>query len=138
MNGQFGAVRMACSLLLIQYLSGCSWIDNEPMQMKLAGSTAQTTPCIAGNLGKEFRDTLPVVDRGNLPGSTEITVNAPRGGMLAFVKVDPLPSGDSQVTIYNGELYWPATNVSGVFPDVARDNWHRAQRAVMSCNRPAA
>ena len=137
MQRRSGMVRTAAILLLIQGVTGCAWIDNEPIEMKLAGSTAQTTPCIAGSLGKEFRDTLPVVDRGNLPGSTEITVNAPRGGMLAFVKIDPLPSGDSQVTIYNGELYWPATNVSGVFPDVARDNWHRAQRAVLSCNRPA-
>ena len=47
--------------------------------------------------------------------------------------VEPLPSGDSHVTIYNGNLYWPRRNTSGVFPDFLRDNWHRTERAVLDC-----
>jgi hypothetical protein len=125
-------------ILSIQCLSGCAWQDSEPIEMKLQGSTAQTTPCIAGNLSREFRDILPVVNRGNTHDSTEIAVEAPRGGLLAFITVDPLPSGDSHVTIYNGNLYWPRQNTSGVFPDFLRDNWHRSERAVLACaNRTA-
>jgi hypothetical protein len=125
-------------MLLFQGLSGCAWMDNAPIEMKLQGTTAQTTPCIAGNLSREFQDTLPVVNRGNTHDSTEITVEAPRGGLLAFVTVDPLPSGDSHVTIYNGELYWPRRQVSGELPDVLRDNWHRTERAVLQCSNKAA
>jgi hypothetical protein len=130
--------RLLFIFLAIQGLAGCAWVDNAPLEMKIRGSTLQTTPCIAANLGKEFRDIVPIVGRGNLPGATEITVNAPRGGLLAFLTLDPLPSGDSHVTIYPGTLYWPNHEISGVFPDVARDNWHRAEHAVLQCNRPAA
>ena len=133
-----GATSALSIMLLIQFLTGCAWVENDPIEMKLAGPTGQITPCVAAGLSKEFRDTLPVVDRGNLPGSHEITVNAPRGGMLAFVTVDPIPTGGSQVTIYNGLLYWPRRDTGGVFPDVMRDNWHRAERAVLSCSKPAA
>jgi hypothetical protein len=125
-------------LLMIQGLAGCSWVNNEPMEFKLKGATAQTTPCIAAQMGKEFLDAVPVIGRGNTPGASEITLNAPRGAMLAFVTVDPLPSGDSHVTVYQGKLYWPNHVTSGVFPDVARDNWHRAEEAVMKCNTPEA
>jgi hypothetical protein len=130
--------RLAFIFFAFQSLAGCAWIDNAPIEMKLPGRTAETYPCIAGNLGKEFRDAMPVVNRGNTAESVEIEVNAPRGGMLAFVTVDPLPSGDSHVTIYNGELYWPRRTTSGVFPDVARDNWHRAERAVLACTKQTA
>ena len=125
-------------ILLAQWLSGCAWQDNEPIEMKLQGSTAQNTPCIAGNLGREFQDTLPVVNPGNTHDSTGIAVEAPRGGLLAFITLDPLPSGDSHVTIYNGNLYWPRRNTSGVFPDFLRDNWHRSERAVLACSNRAA
>jgi hypothetical protein len=127
------AVRLGTVMLAVQGLTGCAWSNNDPIEMKLQGSTAQTTPCIAGNLSREFKDTLPVVNRGNTHDSTEISVEAPRGGLLAFVKIEPLPSGDSHVTIYNGDLYWPARNTSGVFPDFLRDNWHRTERAVLAC-----
>ena len=125
-------------ILLIQCFSGCAGTDNDPIEMKLRGSTAHTTPGIAGNLCRELRDTLPVVNRGNTHDSTEIAVEAPRGGLLAFVTVDPLPSGDSHVTIYNGNLYWPRRNTSGVFPDFLRDNWHRTERAVLECTDKSA
>ncbi len=125
-------------ILAIQCLSGCAWMDSDPIEMKLHGSTGETTPCIADHLGQEFRDTLPVVSHGNTHDSDEISVEAPRGGLLAFVTVEPLPSGDSHVTIYNGNLYWPSHNTSGVFPDFLRDNWHRTEHAVLACaNKPA-
>jgi len=125
-------------ILAIQGVSGCAWIDNEPIQMKLHGTTAQTTPCIAGNLSREYQDALPVVDRGNTHDSTQITVQAPRGGLLAFLTIEPLPSGDSNVTIYNGDLYWPRKQVSGEIPDMLRDNWHRTERAVAACEGKVA
>jgi hypothetical protein len=41
------------------------------------------------------------------------------------------------VKFYNGELYWPNHEVSGVYPDTMRDNWHRVERAVQGCDKPA-
>ena len=99
------------------------------------GTTAQVTPCIANNLGKEFQDGVPVIEHGNTPGSREITINAARGATVGFVTVEPIPSGGSSVTYYDGQLYWPNRVTSGVFPDFARDNWHRAERAILLCNR---
>jgi hypothetical protein len=104
--------------------------------MKLPGTADQVTPCIAGSLGKEFQDTVPVVDRGNTPGAREITINAPRGGVLGFVTIEPIASGGSAVTYYDGKLYWPNRVTSGVFQDFARDNWHRAERAILNCGKP--
>ena len=122
-------------LLLIQPLAACSWVHNDPLAMKLPGTTAQVTPCIANNLGKEFQDGVPVIEHGNTPGSREITINAARGATVGFVTVEPIPSGGSSVTYYDGQLYWPNRVTSGVFPDFARDNWHRAERAILLCNR---
>lgn len=129
---------MLPSLLLIQMLAGCAWVNNDPVAMKLPGTTAQVTPCITNNLGKEFQDGVPVVEHGNTPGSREITINAPRGAMLGFITVEPLPSGGSAITYYDGQLYWPNRVTSGVFPDFARDNWHRAERAILLCGRETA
>jgi hypothetical protein len=125
-------------MLLIQSLVGCAWINNEPIGMKLPGTTAQVTPCIANNLGKEFQDSVPVIAHGNTPGSREITINAARGAMLGFVTVEPIASGGSSITFYDGQLYWPDRQVSGVFQDFGRDNWHRAERAILLCGRDQA
>ncbi len=125
-------------ILLIQPLAGCAWVQNHPVAMKSPYSAGQVTPCLANNLGKEFQDTVPVIEHGNTPGSSEITLNAPRGGMLGFVTVEPIPSGGSAITYYDGKLYWPNRVTSGVFQDFARDNWHRAERAVLLCNRDNA
>jgi hypothetical protein len=125
-------------IALFQSLAGCAWVQNDPVAMKLPGTAAQVTPCIANNLGKEFQDVVPVIDHGNTPGSREITLNAPRGGMLGFVTVEPIPSGGSAITYYDGKLYWPNRTTSGVFQDFARDNWHRAERAVLLCGRDQA
>jgi hypothetical protein len=125
--------------VLVQSLSGCQWIDtsDQPITLKITTPTEQAVPCLADSLGREFQDTLPVVDRGNVPGGHQITVNAPRGGMVAFLTVEPIYlSGGTKVTFYNGLLYWPQRNIGGVFPDVARDNWHRAERAILACEKP--
>ena len=81
------------------------------------------------------QDGVPVVEHGNTPGSREITINAPRGAMLGFITVEPIPSVGSTVTYYDGQLYWPSRVSSGVWPDVARDNWHRAERAITDCGK---
>ena len=124
--------------LLIQGLAGCAWVNNDPVAMKMAGTTTQVTPCLVSNLGKEFRDGVPVVEHGNTPGSREITINAPRGAALGFLTVEPIPSGGSSVTYYDGQLYWPNRMTSGLFPDYLRDNWHRAERAILQCERETA
>ena len=126
------------TILLFQCLGGCAWVLNDPVAMKLPGTSAQVTPCIANNLGKEFQDGVPVIQHGNTPGSSQITINAPRGAMVGFITVEPIPSGGSSVTYYDGKLYWPNRTTSGVFPDFARDNWHRAERAILLCNRDTA
>ena len=125
-------------LLLTQALTGCAWTNNDPIGMKLPGTTAQVTPCIANNLGKEFQDTVPVIEHGNTPGSREITINAARGAMLGFVTIEPISSGGSAITFYDGQLYWPNRVTSGVFQDFGRDNWHRAERAILLCGRDKA
>lgn len=126
------------TMLSFQSLTGCAWVNNDPVAMKLPGTTTQVTPCLVNNLGKEFQDTVPVVEHGNTPGSREITINAPRGAMLGFITVEPIPSGGSAVTYYDGQLYWPSRVSSGVWPDVARDNWHRAERAIADCGKASA
>src|SRR3954469_2750752 len=100
-------------LVVLQPVAGCSWVLNDPIAMKLSGTTAQVTPCIANNLGKEFQDGVPVIEHGNTPGSSEITINAARGAMVAFATVEPIPSGGSAVTYYDGQLYWPNRATSG-------------------------
>ena len=125
-------------ILLLQGLAGCAWINNDPIGMKLPGTTAQVTPCIANNLGKEFQASVPVIEHGNSPGSREITINAAGGDMLGFVTVEPIASGGSVITFYDGQLYWPNRTTGGVFPDYLRDNWHRAERAILLCGRDQA
>jgi hypothetical protein len=105
---------------LIQILAGCAWVNNDPVAMKLPGTTAQVTPCITNNLGKEFQDGVPVVAHGNTPGSAEITINAPRGAMLGFVTVEPIPSGGSAVTYYD-QRRLPRLRPRQLAPRGARD-----------------
>lgn len=87
--------------------------------------------CLAGSLANEFRGTEP--DLLFFGPKAEISVYAPRGGLIAFVTVEPHPNNKSIVKFYNGDLYWPTHQVSGVFPDMARDNWHRADAAIKAC-----
>src|SRR5262249_21649055 len=81
------------------------------------------TPCLATRLGENLRDRRPTVDYYR--GDHEITIDSPRGQRLAFVTVESDYAGGSPVQFWNGDLYWPDHTVSGVWPDIARDNWHR-------------
>jgi hypothetical protein len=92
--------------------------------------------CLAGTLANEFRGTQP--DLLFFGPKAEISVYAPRGGLVAFVTVEPHPNNKALVKFYNGDLYWPTHQVSGVFPDMARDNWHRGDAAIRACAPMAA
>lgn len=87
--------------------------------------------CLAASLANEFRGAQP--DLLFFGPKSEISLYAPRGGLIAFVTVEPHPNNKSLVKFYNGDLYWPTQQVSGVFPDMARDNWHRAEAAIRAC-----
>ena len=89
------------------------------------------TPCLATRLGENFRDRRPIVDYYR--GVHEITIDSPRGEKLAFVTVESDYAGGSTVRFWNGDLYWPDHTVSGVWPDIARDNWHRFEAAENAC-----
>jgi hypothetical protein len=93
--------------------------------------------CLAIKLGENFRDQRPTVD--TYRGIHEITIDSPRGEKLAFVEVESDYAGGSTVRYWNGDLYWPNQMVSGVWPDVMRDNWHRVEAAQKACQpAPAA
>lgn len=87
--------------------------------------------CLAASLAREFSGTAP--DLLHFGPKSEISVYAPRGGLVAFLTVEPHPNGKSLVKFYNGDLYWPTQQVSGIFPDLARDNWHRVDAAIRAC-----
>lgn len=87
--------------------------------------------CLASTLANEFRGAQP--DLLVFGPKSEISVYAPRGGLIAFVTIEPHPNNKSIVKFYNGDLYWPVDQVSGVFPDLARDNWHRGDAAIRAC-----
>ncbi len=55
--------------------------------------------------------------------------------MVGFITVEPIPSGGSSVTYYDGQFYYPNRVTNGTFPDFARYNWQRAERAILLCNR---
>ena len=93
-------------------------------------------PCLALKLGEAFRDGRPVVDAYR--GVHEITIDSPRGEKLAFVEVESDRAGGSRVRFWNGDLYWPDHRVSGVWPDVMRDNWHRFEGAHKACQSATA
>jgi hypothetical protein len=97
-------------------------IDQPPMVM---------SGCLNDALANEFRGAYP--DAQQYGPRTEISLYAPRGGLIAFITVEPHPNGKSLVKFYNGDLYWPEYQVSGVFPDMARDNWHRVEQALKTC-----
>lgn len=97
-------------------------IDQPPLVM--AG-------CLNDSLAAEFPGAQP--DLHGFPTKSEISLYAPRGGLIAFVTIEPHSNGKSLVKFYNGDLYWPTHQVSGVFPDMARDNWHRVEDALRAC-----
>ena len=73
-------------------------------------------------------------------GVTQIAVTLVlvSGRPLADLTVEDDWANGSIVSFYNGDLYWPDRTTSGMFPDVARDNWHRAENAVIACQPEAA
>lgn len=119
-------------------LTGCmptKRVAEPTLVMKVGSAYQPAAQCISTGLGIEFRDGHPRLDFYR--GTAEITIEAPRGGMLAFVTVEPDVYKGSVVKFYNGDLYWPDKEVSGVYPDIARDNWHRVERAVHNCDKVA-
>lgn len=120
-------------------LGGCtptSLVAQPDIVMESAIPPATLAPCVAENLGRQMRDAMPKLVAYR--GIHEISVTSPRGDLLAFLTVEPNWSTGSVVSFYNGDLYWPDRTASGMFPDVARDNWHRAENAVLACQQPIA
>ncbi|HWA49935.1 MAG TPA: hypothetical protein VG742_16805 [Dongiaceae bacterium] len=120
-------------------LGGCtptSLVAQPDIVMKSAVPPATLAPCIAQDLGRQMRDIRPKLVYYR--GIHEISVNSPRGDLLAFLTVEQDWANGSIVSFYNGDLYWPDRTTSGMFPDVARDNWHRAENAVLACQPQAA
>ncbi len=103
--------------------------------MKSAVRPDVLTRCLATKLGHHFRDHRPSVVEYR--AVHEITVDSPRGEKLAFVIVAPDGAGGSTVSFWNGDLYWPDHVSSGVWPDIARDNWHRFEAAENACQPTA-
>lgn len=139
-------MRQSCAFLAgvigagaILALAGCtptSLVAQPDIVMELTIPPASLAPCVAENLGRQMRDTTPKLVAYR--GIHEISVTSPRGDLLAFLTVEPNWSTGSVVSFYNGDLYWPDRTASGMFPDVARDNWHRAENAVLACQQPVA
>jgi hypothetical protein len=97
-------------------------IDQPPMIM---------SGCLNEALATQFPGAMP--DLQQFGPKSEISLYAPRGGLVAFITVEPHPNGKSLVKFYNGDLYWPEHQVNGLFPDMARDNWHRVEKALQVC-----
>ena len=121
-------------------LAGCtptSKVAEADIVMKSAVPPHELAPCLAVELGRVFRDQRPTVDIYR--GMHQITVDSPRGEKLAFVTVETDLADGSVVSFWNGDLYWPDHTASGVWPDIARDNWHRFEAAENACQpRPVA
>ena len=131
----FGLIGPITTFWILTACSSGAMMSRPDIVMKIAPATNTATACVADGLGREFQDTIPAIE--TVRGVSQISVNAPRGGLLAFVTVEPGPGGGSLVKFYNGDLYWPKTQISGVFPDIARDNWHRAEKAITACAKAA-
>ena len=127
-------MRLFLSLILLLTVSACT--SREHLAKADISARIDQTPeilanCLAQALANEFRGAAP--DLLFFGPKAEISVYAPRGGLIAFVTVEPHPNNKSLVKFYNGDLYWPIHQINGVFPDMARDNWHRADAAFRAC-----
>jgi hypothetical protein len=121
-------------LLLLLWAGGCTsteMLAKADITARIDQPPEVMADCLATALAAEFRGTAP--DLLHFGPKSEISVYAPRGGLIAFVTVEPHPNGRSLVKFYNGDLYWPTHQASGVFPDMARDNWHRVDAAISAC-----
>jgi hypothetical protein len=124
----------ALPLLLLFGLSACTSTEllaKPDITARIDQNPEVMANCLSASLANEFRGAMP--DLLFFGPKSEISLYAPRGGLIAFVTVEPHPNGKSLVKFYNGDLYWPTHQVSGVFPDIARDNWHRADSAIRAC-----
>ncbi|MBK8157506.1 MAG: hypothetical protein IPK59_01395 [Rhodospirillaceae bacterium] len=127
------------SLLLLLGTGACTSTDllaKPDITARLDQTPEVMANCLTTALANEFRGTMP--DLLFFGPKAEISVYAPRGGLIAFMTVEPHPNNKSMVKFYNGDLYWPTHQVSGMFPDMARDNWHRADAAIRACAPVAA
>lgn len=125
---------IALPLLLLLGLAACtstSLLAKPDITARIDQTPDVMAPCMASALATQFPGTEP--DLLVFGPKSEISVYAPRGGLVAFVTVEPHPNNKSVVKFYNGDLYWPTHQVNGMFPDMARDNWHRADAAIKSC-----
>ncbi len=131
---------LAASLLaILAALGACtpaSKVAEPDIVMKSPVAPNVLAPCLAIKLGQNFREHRPTVDIYR--GVHEITIESPRGEKLAFVEVQSDYAGGSTVRFWNGDLYWPDHRVSGVWPDVMRDNWHRFEWAERDCQPTTA
>ena len=134
-NPAFLAAPLLAATLAATGCTPTSKVAEPDIVMKSAVPPNVLAPCLAVKLGERFRDQRPVVDI--YAGVHEITIESPRGEKLAFVEVQSDYAGGSTVRFWNGDLYWPDHRVSGVFPDVARDNWHRFEWAERDCQPDA-
>jgi hypothetical protein len=121
----------ALAALSIGACTPTSKVAEPDIVMKSAVPPQALVPCVATQLGRQFRDRRPTVDYYR--GVHEITVDSQRGEKLAFVTVESDYAGGSVVSFWNGDLYWPNHITSGVWPDVMRDNWHRFEAAENAC-----
>lgn len=136
-NPAFLAAPLLAAILAT--LAGCtptSKVAEPDIVMKSPVPPNVLAPCMAVKLGERFRDQRPIVDV--YAGIHEITIESPRGEKLAFVEVQSDYAGGSTVRFWNGDLYWPDHRVSGVWPDVMRDNWHRFEWAERDCQPSAS
>jgi hypothetical protein len=132
-------MRRSLLIALLALLAGCTSPEQQARPAITARILQPSQPaaaCIAAGLGREFQDPSPQFEM--FRDTAEISVRAPRGGLIAFVTVAPDPLGGTMVKFYNGELYWPRIEFSGIFPDIGRDNWHRAERAIRACATESA
>jgi hypothetical protein len=131
---------LAAPLLAVLAATGActptSKVAEPDIVMKSPVAPSVLAQCLAIKLGERFRDQRPTVDRYD--GIHEIIIESPRGEKLAFVEVQSDYAGGSTVRFWNGDLYWPDHRVSGVWPDVMRDNWHRFEWAERDCQPMAA
>ena len=135
-NPAFLAAPLLAILAATAACTPTSKVAEPDIVMKSPVAPSVLAQCLAVKLGERFRDQRPTVDR--YEGIHEITIESPRGEKLAFVEVQSDYAGGSTVRFWDGDLYWPDHRVSGVFPDVMRDNWHRFEAAQRDCQPTTA
>jgi hypothetical protein len=135
-NPAFLAAPLLAILAATSACTPTSKVAEPDIVMKSPVAPNVLAPCLAIKLGQNFRERRPTVDIYR--GVHEITIESPRGEKLAFVEVQSDYAGGSTVRFWNGDLYWPDHRVSGVWPDVMRDNWHRFERAERDCQSTTA